>query len=109
MYVSTRRLVLAALVSLLVPACFEPSAVPGDARLGDTGPDQAQADTLVRDGPGGEGKKPDGPLADFGPADMKKPEGPLLDLFPVSGPDAAVCTAAKTVWGGFKWNECPWL
>ena len=108
MYVSTRRLVLAALVSLLVPACFEPSAVPGDARPGDTGPDQAQADTLVRDGPGGEGKGPDGPLADLGPVDLKKLEGPLPDK-PITSPDAAVCSAAKTVWGSFKWDEgCVW-
>ena len=109
MYVSTRRLVLAALVFLLAPACFEPSAVPEDARPGDTGPDLTMADTVPRDGPGLDGRKPDGPLADLGPVDLKKPEGPLSDLSPDSGPDAAVCTAAQTVWGGFKWNECPWL
>jgi len=109
MCVSTRRLALAALLLIAPPGCFEPSAVPEDSGPQDAGLDQAKADTLLRDGPGGEGKKPDGPVADLGPKDQTRPEGPLPDLSKDSGPDAAVCTAAKTVWGGFKWNECPWL
>jgi len=107
MYVSTRRLALAALLVLLAPACFEPSAVPGDSRPWDRGMDGV-ADTLPGDGPRGEGKGPDGPVADLGPLDQTKPEGQLPDLAKDSGPDAAVCTAAKTVWGQFKWDECLW-
>jgi len=47
-------------------------------------------------------------VPDLIPVDLSPPDGPQLDK-PITSPDAAVCTAAKTVWGGFKWDEgCVW-
>lgn len=108
MCVSIRRLVIVALLALAAPACFEPSAVDEDARPQDSSLDQPRSDTLPLDGPRGDGKKPDGPVADFNSADLAPPDGPGPDKL-LPKPDTGVCTAVKTVWDKFKWDEgCLW-